>query len=91
MERTLKKLTQGHLKTSALCDMILIQSIKQMTSRNISKEILHDFYYDMENGNDTETICYHSLICILTELVDRIEKLEDKLDELSPNPTWSLG
>ena len=36
-----------------------------MTNRNISKEILHDFYYDMENGNDTETICYHSLICIL--------------------------
>ena len=47
-----------------------------MTNRNISKEISHDFYYDMENGNDSETICYSSLICILTELVDRIEKLE---------------
>lgn len=61
-----------------------------MTNRNISKEISHYHYYDMEYGNDTETIDYGSLICILTELVDRIEKLEDKIDELSPNPTWSL-
>ena len=30
----------------------------------------------MEDGNDTETICYPSLICIITELCDRIEKLE---------------
>jgi len=57
-----------------------------MTDRNISKEINHSYYIDMENGNDTETICYPSLISILTELVDRIEKLEDKIDELSPNP-----
>lgn len=51
-----------------------------MTNRNISKEISHYHYYDMENGNDTETICYPSLICILTELVNRIEKLEQRLD-----------
>jgi hypothetical protein len=57
-----------------------------MTDRNISKEINYSYYIDMENGNDTETICYPSLISILTELVDRIEKLEDKIDELSPNP-----
>ena len=49
-----------------------------MTNRNISKEINHSYYIDMENGNDTETICYPSLICILTELVDRIEKLEQE-------------
>jgi hypothetical protein len=30
----------------------------------------------MEDGNDIETICYPSLICIITELCDRIEKLE---------------
>ena len=61
-----------------------------MTSRNIKQELLYSHYIDMENGNDTETIDYDSLICILTELVDRIEKLEDKVDELSPNPRWSL-
>jgi hypothetical protein len=35
----------------------------------------------MEDGNDTETICYPSLICIITELCDRIEKLERKLEQ----------
>lgn len=35
----------------------------------------------MEDGNDTETICYPSLICIITELCDRIEKLEKKLEK----------
>ena len=52
-----------------------------MTERNISKELNHSHYYDMENGNDTETICYPSLICIITELCDRIEKLEARLNE----------
>ena len=47
-----------------------------MTNRNISKEINHSYYRDMEDGNDTETICYPSLICILTELIDRVEQLE---------------
>ena len=44
----------------------------------------------MENGNDSETIDYDCLIGIITELCDRIEKLEDKVDELNPNPRWSL-
>jgi hypothetical protein len=52
-----------------------------MTSRNFEKELNHSFYYDMENGNDTETICYPSLICILTELIDRVEQLERRLDK----------
>jgi hypothetical protein len=47
-----------------------------MTERNFKKEISHSVYYDMENGNDTETIDYDSLICIITELCDRIEQLE---------------
>jgi hypothetical protein len=47
-----------------------------MTERNFEQELVHDYYYDMENGNDTETICYESLIRIITELCDRIEKLE---------------
>jgi hypothetical protein len=52
-----------------------------MTERNISKELNHSHYYDMENGTDTETICYPSLICILTELIDRVEQLERRLDK----------
>lgn len=47
-----------------------------MTERNFKKELSHSVYYDMEDGNDTETICYPSLISIITELMDRIEKLE---------------
>jgi len=62
-----------------------------MTNRNISKELNHSHYYDMENGNDTETICYPSLICILTELIDRIEQLEERLDELEPSVNDVFG
>jgi hypothetical protein len=47
-----------------------------MTDRNFKKELSHSVYYDMENGNDTETIDYPSLIHIITELCDRIEQLE---------------
>jgi hypothetical protein len=49
-----------------------------MTERNFEKELFHHTYMDMENGNDIETICYPSLICIITELCDRIEKLESR-------------
>jgi hypothetical protein len=44
--------------------------------RNIGKELSHSVYYDMEDGNDTETIDYDCLIGLLTELCGRIEKLE---------------
>ena len=47
-----------------------------MTERNFKKEIFHSCYYDMENGNDIETIDYDSLIYVITELCDRIEQLE---------------
>ena len=46
------------------------------TERNFDKELFYHSYLDMENGNNIETICYPSLICIITELCDRIEKLE---------------
>ena len=52
-----------------------------MTERNFEKELYYHSYMDMENGNDIETICYPSLICIITELCDRIEKLERKLEQ----------
>ena len=52
-----------------------------MTERNFEKELCHHRYIDMEDGNDIETICYPSLICIITELCDRIEQLERKLEQ----------
>jgi len=52
-----------------------------MTDRNFEKELYYHTYMDMENGNDIETICYPSLICIITEFCDRIEKLERKLEQ----------
>ena len=52
-----------------------------MTERNFVKELCYSRCVDMEDGNDTETICYPSLICIITELCDRIEKLERKLEQ----------
>jgi hypothetical protein len=51
------------------------------TDRNLSKELLYSNYTDMENGGDEETIDYRSLIHLLTELLDRIEKLEKRLDQ----------
>ena len=58
-----------------------------MTNRNFEKELFHNRYIDMEDGNDTETICYSSLICIITELCDRIEQLE-KDNELLKSYAW---
>ena len=52
-----------------------------MTERNFKKELSHSVYYDMEDGNDTETICYPSLISIITELCDRIEQLEAQVNK----------
>lgn len=53
-----------------------------MTERKIEKEIGYDYYRDMEDGrNDSETIWYPSLIGLLTEIIDRIEKIEYRLDK----------
>ncbi|MFZ9741873.1 MAG: hypothetical protein ACO3CQ_08280 [Candidatus Nanopelagicaceae bacterium] len=58
-----------------------------MTERNFEKELLYSRYVDMEDGNDTETIDYYRLICIITELYDRIEQLE-KDNELLKSYAW---
>ena len=52
-----------------------------MTERNFTKELLYTYYNDMEGGDDVESIDYRSLICIITELCDRIEELERKLEK----------
>ena len=53
-----------------------------MTQRNITKELSYYIYNDQEYGKDIEHICYPSLIRIITELCDRIEKLEENLTEV---------
>ena len=58
-----------------------------MTERNFKQELVHSCYYDMENGNNTETISYDCLIAIITELCDRIEQLE-KDNELLKSYAW---
>ena len=58
-----------------------------MTDRNFTKELLYSYYADMEDGGTTETIDYECLICILTELCDRIEELE-KDNELLKSYAW---
>ena len=52
-----------------------------MTDRNFTEELLYTYYEDRERGEDIETIDYRSLIHIITELCDRIEKLEQRLDK----------
>ena len=52
-----------------------------MTERNFTEELLYTNYVDMENGDDIETIDYRELILIITELCDRMEKLEQRLDK----------
>jgi hypothetical protein len=47
-----------------------------MTERNFKKELYYSSYMDMEDGNDIESIDFYCLIDIITELCDRIEKLE---------------
>jgi len=51
------------------------------TNRDFEKELCYSKYIDMVEGNNTETIYYPSLIHIITELCDRIEKLEARLDQ----------
>ena len=52
-----------------------------MTERNLKQELQYFTYTDMEGGNDTETIHYPALIFILQDLVERMEKLEQRLDK----------
>ncbi len=49
-----------------------------MTERDLTKELLYNNSVDMDNGDDIESIDYRSLIHIITELMNRVEKLEAK-------------
>ena len=54
---------------------------RRMTERDLKYELLYTYYEDKENGDDIESIDYRSLIHILTELMNRVEKLEQRLDK----------
>ena len=54
---------------------------RNLMERNFTEELLYTYYEDRERGEDIETIDYRSLIHIITELCDRIEKLEQRLDK----------
>jgi uncharacterized protein (DUF1015 family) len=58
-----------------------------MTDRNLTQELLYTNYIDMENGDDTESIDYRSLIHIITELMSRVETLE-RDNELLKSYAW---
>ena len=68
-----------------------------MSDRNLKKELNHYVYNDPEYGEDIEHIDYDALIIILQELLNRIEKLKERLDELDPSvndvfgPTGLIG
>jgi len=58
-----------------------------MTERNFKKELNYYAYNDPEYGEDLENIDYSSLTYILTEIVDRIEKIEKDI-ELLKSYAW---
>jgi hypothetical protein len=49
--------------------------------RNLKKELQYFVYNDPEYGEDIENISYPALILILQDLVERMEKLEQRLDK----------
>jgi len=59
------------------------KGVECMTDRNFKKELFHSIYYDMENGNDSETIDYDCLIGVIAELCGRIEALESEVKILN--------
>lgn len=59
-----------------------------MTERNFKKELNYYTYNDPEYGEDIEHIDYDSLLGLLTEIIDRLETIENNLDELKAGPEW---
>jgi hypothetical protein len=57
-----------------------------MTSRDLTKELSYWVYNDPEYGDDITNLDYPALIGLLTELMSRVETLEN--ETLSP-PSWA--
>lgn len=58
-----------------------------MTSRDLTKELNYWVYNDPEYGDDITNLDYPALIELLTELLERVEKLE-KDNELLKSYAW---
>lgn len=57
-------------------------------NRDIQKELQYFVYNDPEYGEDMENISYPAFFGLLGELLDRVEKLEQRLDT---NDNWKRG
>lgn len=57
-----------------------------MTSRDLNKELSYWVYNDPEYGDDITNLDYPALIGLLTELMSRVETLEN---ETLPPPSWA--
>jgi hypothetical protein len=80
--KTVQILLMGLSNVSRTISSGVIGSMRgtmKMTERDLTKELLYTNYIDMDNGDDVESIDYRSLIHIITELMNRIEKLEAKV------------
>ena len=65
----------------ALYAIILLYITKLMTSRDLNKELSYWVYNDPEYGDDITNLDYPALIGLLTELMSRVEQLEQRLDK----------
>lgn len=76
---------------------MFLLSIKQMSTRNLTKELCYWVYNDPEYGDDIKNLDYPALIGLLNELLTRIEKLEERLNDIEPlenvvfGPTGLIG
>ena len=59
------------------------ERLASMSTRDLEKELSYWVYNDPEYGDDITNLDYPSLIGLLTELVDRIEKLEYEVKTLN--------
>lgn len=54
-----------------------------MTKRNLIKELVHEGYVDMEDGNDTEdSLDVSSVLALFEEILSRLNSIEQRLDSL---------
>jgi hypothetical protein len=66
-----------------------LRNKKQMTERNLTKQLQYYVYNDPEYGEDIENISYPALIEIIDDLYDKIETLE-RDNQLLKSYAWEV-